>query len=325
MEAKNQSKSLYHWVMLLCCVLTLMFAYSTRFGLAQLFTTEIIRETGFATSAYFLSWTIGMFGWRKAYFMLGAASLAVLVPISVFVVRRSPEDVGLLPYGHGEEASRKAQKKNQLPASDWNATLDQARKTPILWLFAVGAFLVYFTSCIMAHMSYYLQTSGFNAASIAAYISVYSIVALAGKLVLGHIFDRFGPKGGILFGSGTFFLFLICFILVQSSPVMLYLSAVLYGFGTCTATVAIPIMTTSIFGPKNYSEIYGFITAFTMTGGAIGSSGIGLAFDITGSYKLALTILALLTALTIVIMFMCISLSQKRSGKMSGGKVQVSA
>lgn len=106
---------------------------------------------------------------------------------------------------------------------------------------------------------------------------------------------------------------------------MLYLSAVFYGFGTCTATVAIPIMTTSIFGSKNYSEIYGFISAFTMTGGAIGSSGIGLAYDITGSYKPALTILALLTVLTIVIMFICINLSQKRVEKPADKCMQMPA
>ena len=184
-------------------------------------------------------------------------------------------------------------------------------------MFAAGGFLIYFTSCIMGHMSYYLQTTGFDPSSIAAYISVYSIVALAGKLVLGHMFDRFGPKGGILFGCGTFFIFLICFIMVQGGPLMLYLSAVFYGFGTCTATVAIPIMTTSIFGSKNYSEIYGFISAFTMTGGAIGSSGIGLAYDIT--------ILALLTVLTIVIMFICINLSQKRVEKPADKCMQMPA
>lgn len=416
MESKKKNKSIYHWVILICCVLTLMFAYSTRFGLAQLYTTEIIAETGFATSAYFLtttiasviciftgpiagkllrgkymrptfiicsigtmgffscyglchklwqfylvgalqgffamgactipvtvlitnwfeknrglmisiammgvslggtilspllSWIIGRYGWRNAYFIMGVISLIVLIPISVFVVRRSPEDVGLEPYGHGEVVSNA--KKKSVPASSWNASLKEARKTPILWMFAIGGFLIYFTSCILGHMSYYLQLSGFNAASIAAYISIYSIVAIAGKLVLGHIFDRFGPKGGILFGCGTFLLFLICFILVQGSQFMLYLAAVLYGFGTCTATVAIPIMTTSVFGAKNYSELYGFISAFTMTGAAIGSSGIGLLYDITGSYRPALIILAVLTALTIVAMFISVNLGQKHT------------
>ena len=412
---KRKNRSIYHWVILVCCVLTLMFAYSTRIGLAQLFATEILKETGFATSAYFLagtissviciftgpiagkllrgkymrptfficvvgtlvsyacygfchslwqfylvgalvgifamgcgtipvsvlitnwfeknrglmisiammgisiggtvlspllSWLIVEFGWRYAYFILCALSLIVLVPIALFVVRRAPQDVGLEPYGHGEETAVSTKKKN-VPASNWNATLKEARKTPILWMFAVGAFLIYFTACFMGHMSYYLQGVGFDAAAVASYISLYSVVAIIGKLVLGRIFDRFGPKIGILFGCGTFFLFLVAFIFVQGSPMMLYFAAVMYGFGTCAATVAIPIMTTSVFGAKNYSELYGFVSAFTMTGSAIGSSAIGLVYDLTGSYIPALTVLAILTALTIVIMFVCINMGQK--------------
>lgn len=412
---KRKNRSIYHWVILVCCVLTLMFAYSTRIGLAQLFATEILKETGFATSAYFLagtissviciftgpiagkllrgkymrptfficvvgtlvsyacygfchslwqfylvgalvgifamgcctipvsvlitnwfeknrglmisiammgisiggtvlspllSWLIVEFGWRYAYFILCALSLIVLVPIALFVVRRAPQDVGLEPYGHGEETAVSTKKKN-VPASNWNATLKEARKTPILWMFAVGAFLIYFTACFMGHMSYYLQGVGFDAAAVASYISLYSVVAIIGKLVLGRIFDRFGPKIGILFGSGTFLLFLVGFLFVQGSPMMLYFAAVMYGFGTCTATVAIPIMTTSVFGAKNYSELYGFISAFTMAGSAIGSSAIGLVYDLTGSYRPALTVLAILTALTIVIMFVCINMGQK--------------
>lgn len=412
---KRKNRSIYHWVILVCCVLTLMFAYSTRIGLAQLFATEILKETGFATSAYFLagtissviciftgpiagkllrgkymrptfficvvgtlvsyacygfchslwqfylvgalvgifamgcgtipvsvlitnwfeknrglmisiammgisiggtvlspllSWLIVEFGWRYAYFILCALSLIVLVPIALFVVRRTPQDAGLEPYGHGEETAVSTKKKN-VPASNWNATLKEARKTPILWMFAVGAFLIYFTACFMGHMSYYLQGVGFDAAAVASYISLYSVVAIIGKLVLGRIFDRFGPKIGILFGCGTFFLFLVAFIFVQGSPMMLYFAAVMYGFGTCTATVAIPIMTTSVFGAKNYSELYGFISAFTMAGSAIGSSAIGFLYDLTGSYRPALTVLAILTALTIVIMFVCINMGQK--------------
>lgn len=411
---KRKNRSIYHWVILVCCVLTLMFAYSTRIGLAQLFATEILKETGFATSAYFLagtissviciftgpiagkllrgkymrptfficvvgtlvsyacygfchslwqfylvgalvgifamgcgtipvsvlitnwfeknrglmisiammgisiggtvlspllSWLIVEFGWRYAYFILCALSLIVLVPIALFVVRRAPQDVGLEPYGHGEETA--VSTKKNVPASNWNATLKEARKTPILWMFAVGAFLIYFTACFMGHMSYYLQGVGFDAAAVASYISLYSVVAIIGKLVLGRIFDRFGPKIGILFGCGTFFLFLVAFIFVQGSPMMLYFAAVMYGFGTCTATVAIPIMTTSVFGAKNYSELYGFVSAFTMTGSAIGSSAIGLVYDLTGSYIPALVILAGLTLLGIVIMFVCINMGQK--------------
>ncbi len=419
MNTVKKNKSIYHWVILVCCILTLMFAYATRFSLSQLFTTEVLKETGFATSAYFLSstiasvicvftapvagkllrgkymrpvfliccigtmgfyscygfchslwqfylvgalqgffamgactipvtvlvtnwfeknrglmisiamtgvsiggtvlspalaWAISTFGWRKAYFLLGAVCLIVLVPISGFIVRRSPEEVGLLPYGHGEVSSSDSSKKKAgYPASTWNVTLKDARKTAVFWIFIGAAFLIYFTACIMGHMSNYLYSTGFSAAYVASYISIYSIVAIAGKLVLGHMFDRFGPKGGMLFGAGTFCLFLIAFLFVEGSPLMLYAAAILYGFGTCTVTVAIPIMTTSIFGPENYSELYGFISAFTMTGTAIGTPGIGLVYDLTSSYRVAILVLIVLTLISIAAIFACVNMSRKYS------------
>ena len=64
-----------------------------------------------------LSWLIVEFGWRYAYFILCALSLIVLVPIALFVVRRAPQDVGLEPYGHGEETAVSTKKKN-VPASN---------------------------------------------------------------------------------------------------------------------------------------------------------------------------------------------------------------
>lgn len=417
MKAKN--KSAYHWVILVCCILTLMFAYSTGVSLAQLFSTEILKETGFSTGAYFLTsmitsilciiaspiigkmlrgkymrivfivccigtmgtymgyglchelWQfyivaalvgvfamgagtipvtliitnwfeknrglmisvalmgisiggmvlspilsaiIGQFGWRKAYFILGIVSLIVLIPISVFIVRRTPEDAGLLPYGQGEEVQAK-EKKKSYPTSTWNATLKEARQTPIIWILGIAGFFIYFSAGIIMHQSYYLQGAGFSAGSIAAFISLYSAVAIVGKLVLGHIFDRFGPRAGILFGCGTFALYLLCFIFIGNSTGMMYLAAVLYGFGTCTATVALPIITTQIFGPKNYSELYGFLSAFTMTGNAIGSTGIGFVRDLTGSYTIALWVLVALTVVAAAFVFLCIRSSEKHAKK----------
>lgn len=421
MKEKRRNRSMYHWVILVCCILTLMFSYSTRFGLSQLFVTEIIKETGFATSAYFLSatvasvicvftgsiagkllrgkymrrtfliccigtmgfyscyglcnelwqfylvgalqglfamgactmpvtvlitnwfdknrgfmisvammgislggmilspfiaWAIASYGWRKAYFILGGVSLLVLIPISGLVIRRTPEEVGLVPFGQGEKVQQKEEKTAFV--SNWNATLKEARKTPVLWMFATGAFLILFTSCFMGHMSNYLQMCGFDVTMIASYISVYSIVAIIGKLALGKIYDRFGSKAGILFGGGTFLLFLICFIFVENNVFMLYAAAVSFGFGTCTASISVPIMTTHIFGAKNYSEIYGFISAFTMAGGAIGSPIVGLIYDISGSYKPALVILAVFTAVYIGIM--CASVDFGKKYEMNSNK-----
>lgn len=414
-----KNKSIYHWVMLLSCIVTLMLTYAPRISLASLFAPRVIREMGFSSGSYFLYSTItsvicmftapiagklmrgkymrptflicvigtigsyalngfchalwqfwlvgalvGIFamgactlpvsilitnwfekdrglmisiammgisiggtvlspilsaliesqGWRHTYMILGIASLVIMIPIAAFVVRRSPEDIGLLPYGHGEISNQSAKKKNG-SASGLSMSLAEAKRTPIFWLLLGSAFLIYMTACIISHITLYITSVGFEAATAAKFVSLYSFVAIFGKLALGRVFDRFGTKGGILFGNGMWILFLLCFLLIKGNPVMLYASAVLYGFGTCVSTVSIPIITSSVFGTKHYSELFGFVSTFTMFGSAIGASVIGTAYDILGSYTPVLLLLLTLSVLMTLALLYCLGKSRKMAEK----------
>src|SRR5699024_11798434 len=42
---------------------------------------------------------ISSFGWRSSYFIIGIAVILILVPTILFLVRNSPSEKGLLPYG----------------------------------------------------------------------------------------------------------------------------------------------------------------------------------------------------------------------------------
>lgn len=419
METTKKNRSIYHWVILICCILTLMFAYAPRIGLAQLFSAEVLKDTGYSSGAYFLCSTFasigamisspiagkllkgkymritfiasclltmgiyslygachalwqfyivgflqGFFamgcctlpvsviitnwfeknrglmisiammgisiggtvlspvitamiaanGWRTAYFMMGALSLIVLLPIGIFVMRRTPEDAGLLPYGQGETVTAKktGTKASASPAS-FNLSLKEAKGMAFFWLFILGAFLAYVTSCILGHMAIYVNQSGFDATMVATFVSLYSFVAIFGKLILGYVYDRFGTVGGILFGNGAWLLFLICFLFIQDNAPMLYASAVFYGIGTCITTVGTPIIVSSVFGKKNYSEIYGFVSSFTMFGSAVGTSVIGFMYDAFGSYQPVLVALLLLSILMTAAYLICIKVSRNKA------------
>lgn len=59
-----------------------------------------------------------------------------------------------------------------------------------------------------------------------------------------------------------------------------------------------------------------------MTGSAIGSPAIGLIFDLTGSYKAALIILAALTLLSIAAIYICTNMSQKRANDLRVNNIE---
>ena len=55
--------------------------------------------TGMSLLVPVVAWLIVMFDWRTAYMVLGAAVLVGMLPLCVFVVRDSPEEMGMRPDG----------------------------------------------------------------------------------------------------------------------------------------------------------------------------------------------------------------------------------
>ena len=124
--------------------------------------------------------------------------------------------------------------------------------------------------------------------------SLYLFIAIPGKLVLGHIYDRYGVKAGILFWKYHVFLSVICLIFIKHQP-FLYLMAILFGFGTCIGTVSARLSPAASSAPKHYAEIYGFLSLFPSVGYALGGPLIASAYDLTGSYNIAWIIVAALS------------------------------
>lgn len=138
--------------------------------------------------------------------------------------------------------------------------------------------------------------AGYSTAKAASITSIYMAIAVPGKLLLGHIFDKYGSKAGILFGNTAFFLSVTALLFISAEP-MLYLMAVLFGFGTCIGTVSVSVLTSKLFGSKNYAETFGFVSMFSNAGFAFGVPLIAVVYDVTGTYKIAWILVAVLALL----------------------------
>ena len=91
-------------------------------------------------------------GWRAGFRYLGFVTLVLTIPIFL-VVRRRPEDIGLLPDGEkpdgtsrrsparaSADAQRRPQQTTAQPSDGWTAR--QAMGTPSFWLVSTSTFLV---------------------------------------------------------------------------------------------------------------------------------------------------------------------------------------
>ena len=249
------------------------------------------------------------YGWRKTYVIIAALMFCILVPVAILIVRQKPADKGLEPYGAGEAADAK---KTSVGAPEWNASLKELKTMPVFWAFVTGILLLSLTGAVISHIPSAIMDAGYSTTLAASIASMYLAIAVPGKLLLGHIFDRYGAKAGILFGNGVFILSIIALMFIQAPP-MLYAMAVLFGFGTCIGTITPPVLTSKLFGVKGYGETYGFVTMFTNAGFAFGVPIIVSVYDLTGSYNIAWIIVAVAAVIMTIALLYSAAESKKRA------------
>ena len=85
-------------------------------------------------------------------------------------------------------------------------------------------------------------------------ISMYSLIGILGKIVLGWLNDRYGVVVSTAFGCITFAVSFI-FMLMGSNVMMLYIMAVLFGLGDAIGTVTPPSCNLRLFlATEKYGE-----------------------------------------------------------------------
>ena len=242
-------------------------------------------------------------GWRYTYRFLALLILCILVPAVGLVIRRTPVEKGLKPYGEEMDDTLKTEMERQNTGKrmdkEWNASLKELRSLPVFWAYVFGIALIAFTSAVIIHIPSAVVDAGYTMEKAASISSLYLLIAVPGKMILGYIFDRFGVRAGILFGGAVFLLSMLSLLVIQQPPV-LYLMAGFFGFGACLSTVSPSIIASRTFGTKNYPEIFGVTTMLVNGGYAIGVPVIGLFYDMTGSYYPAWIVMGILAVLMTV-------------------------
>ena len=134
----------------------------------------------------------------------------------------------------------------------------------------------------------------------ATIISMYSLIGIGGKLLLGWVNDKFGVAISSIFGCIAFGLALVLMLLSASNVTLLYVMAFAFGFGNPIGTVSPPLVTAEVFGQEKYSEAYGIANSFSQVGLSIGSLLVAAMYDSSGSYTTAWVVLLVFTVVTLV-------------------------
>ncbi|MGE5396138.1 MAG: MFS transporter [Chitinophagales bacterium] len=240
------------------------------------------------------NWLITNNGWQNAFQVLAVVLAICTIPISMFLVRRSPSDMGLLPLGETQESISG-------PAAELTGlTIGEAVKTSGFWLLGITLFITGFVNFGVAqHIIAYLQDVGHKAVFASNIFAVYMGVLIIGKIILGRISDA-SLKSGIVFIWLVSALSTVCLLFAQN-PMIAIVFGVLFGIANASMTVPPPLLTAGIFGQKDYGTVYGAMNIFVTLGAGLGTKISGRIFDANGGYSLAwqaYTILAIVVIIT---------------------------
>jgi len=259
-----------------------------------------ITHTGYGVGGMVLvplaQWLISSYGWRQAFFVLGLATLVIIIPLAQFM-KYSPQRIGLKPYGESETAE-----DAQSPASATGGlSFAQSIKTGHFWLFGLILFCFFFSlQLIVAHIAPQATDIGISAATAAGIIAVIAGTGIIGKLLIGPIADKIGYRLSLSICLVGFTIALLGFLFAEGIW-MFYLFAVIFGI-TYGGAITLPAaVAAELFGLKNLGVIYGAAMIFSALGMTLGPIIAGSIFDMTGNYSLAFLICVIISALSILL------------------------
>lgn len=243
-------------------------------------------------NALLLAW----FGWQGAWIALAFLSWVLMVPLAATVVRREPEDVGLLPDGL-------ASRPDSLRTSDATPTSARvpeevswtprmAMRTRAFWLLLPAFTLMSLPMGAMTiHQVPALTDKGMGLGEASLLTSLLYGTSMIVKPLAGLLVERYSVRyllAGCYALAGSSFLILVSY----SSTVSLIPYALLYGVGAGSNRVLVNVAWADYYGRRFHGSLRGVIEPISAL--ALGFSPLfaGWVYDTTGSYDTAFRYMA---------------------------------
>lgn len=213
----------------------------------------------------------------KAAFHMNMALMLVTALLIFLIVKESPEEAGMLPWGGDTEEKEKEKKAAE---GHGLTRVEFAMMAASMLLLGVS------TQPEVNHIAVYYAELGFPVHVAPMTISLIGATLIAGKCIYGYLADRFEPFYinliyylGIVAG-------LVCFALCSlGTMIPAYIGGVCMGFGTTLATVGMMAMAGDLETSEKYMKAGKYYQLFYMGAVLVFNTVPGLVADLTGSYR----------------------------------------
>jgi len=228
---------------------------------------------------------IGWLGFSSAMLVVALTVLATVWPISMFILRRRPQDLGLLPDGLAATDA-----KPSTPARTW--TRSAALSTTMLRTvtLAFGLALMVQIGFLTHQVSLLLPAIGASATALC--VTFAAVLAFFGRILLARFSDQLDVRliacgvllnAAISLGVGALF---------HDYTWALIIAVLGFGLSAGNITTLPPLIVRREFGAASFGIIFGIAAMLMQLMSSLGPAFFGVLYDLSGGYQLPLGLAA---------------------------------
>ena len=240
---------------------------------------------GAALVPAFAQYMIEHHGWRMAYLGFAAAILLIALPMAFFLLRETPEEMGLCPDGDApDQGVDKGGTSPPFTLPHPGLSGREAAGTRSYWLILISFLLVGVgITSILAHLVPMLIGRGVAPGVAALAMSSLGLGLIFGRIFAGYLMDRFfAPYVAALFLLGL--VAGIAILALGATGIGVFVAAILVGLATGSEISEIAYIVSRYFGPRAFALNYGIMFAAFQVGSAFGPPIMGAWYDRAGNY-----------------------------------------
>ncbi|MEG0291861.1 MAG: MFS transporter [Anaerovoracaceae bacterium] len=305
---------------LFCCIVAAAFvpvyAYAPSLMIINLYEVllGIAMAVGYSTgmNAFLSKWFISkrevIVGYAQAFIGFGAAigalvfgqlnesyglfvttivfsSTAIVALVVYLFLIRGPEEVNQKPLGW-EEAEKIASEEGASGTTEYGVGFAGAIKSVSFYLMLISCLLWGLSMILFPYFASVLQEGGMGALSSSRFQSFGQVCLAIFCIFIGNMTSKFGTKSYVLLSFGS------CIVGVAAlgiwcntgATILVYVAAFFMGSGYCVGTTYGPMLTTKLFGTKEYEKIIPIVFGMRCIGLGFGILIVPVVAEKTGSW-----------------------------------------
>ncbi|WP_307807071.1 MFS transporter [Naasia sp. SYSU D00057] len=225
--------------------------------------------------------------WRYASLIIALIAISV-VPLVATLLRDSPADLGVTPFGSPDDAVPVHPPKSPInPARRAVEVLGRAMRVRTFWALTVGFAICGATTngLVGTHFIPSLHDHGVPETTAAGLLAVVGIFDVVGTIASGWLTDRVNPRIllAIYYAGRGVSLVLLPFLLSSTVQPPMILFVVIYGLDWVATVPPTAALCREVFGDEG-AVVYGWVFASHQLGAALAAIGAGMLRDAFGDY-----------------------------------------